>query len=101
MSKRDRDLGLALVVIYDADGEHVFPDAVGCYIGPSTPIEVEQGVSWRDALADEMAKVAALEAALESLGYEVAHFHDVVELKRTYPDVQNLIVNGEPWDLED
>ncbi len=93
MSKTTR--GLALVVGRDCNGDPL-PDAFGCYIGPHVAIEVEQGTSWRDALADETARANALEDLLGSLGYEVNYFTDVAQL----PDeVQTLAVNGEPWDL--
>lgn len=87
---------LALVVIRNGKGAPL-PDAFGCFIGPHQPIEVEEGVSWRDALADALARGNALEDALGSLGYEVEyHDGDVTEL----PDeVQTLTVNGEPWDF--
>lgn len=80
----------------NADSDDILPDAFGCYIGPNEPIEVEEGVSWRDALAEESARVNALEDALASLGYEVSYHYDVEGL----PDeVETLTVNDEPWDL--
>jgi len=87
--------GLALIV-GRKDGDEPLPDAFGCYIGPSHPIEVEEGTSWRDALADETARANALEDLLGSLGYEVSYYDDVTNL----PDeVQTLTVNGEAWEL--
>lgn len=87
--------GLVLVTLRK-DGDAILPDAFGCYIGPSHPIEVEEGVSWRDALADETARANALEDALASLGVEVHYYDDVEEL----PDeVQTLAVNDEPWEI--
>lgn len=91
--------GLALVVLRKDGGAEAEPDAFGCYIGPSVPIEVDEGVSWRDALAHEMAKVAALEDVLASLGYE-AHFCASTYEVAAFDDVQSLTVNGQPWDLD-
>lgn len=89
--------GLVLVTLRrDGDDGIVMPDAFGCYIGPSHPIEVEEGVSWRDALADETARANALEDALASLGVEVHYYDDVEQL----PDeVQTLAVNDESWEI--
>jgi len=90
-----RAKGLVLVV-GRKDGDAILPDAFGCYIGPNTPVEVEEGTSWRDALADETARANALEDLLASLGVEVQYHDDVVQL----PDgVQTLAVNGEAWEI--
>lgn len=90
-----RTHGLVLVVGRDDAGD-VIPDAFGCYLGPSVPVEVEEGVSWRDALAHETARANALEDLLGSLGIEVGYYDDVEAM----PDeVDTLAVNGEPWEL--
>lgn len=87
---------LVLVALHK-NGDEILPDAFGCYIGPSVPIEAEQGTSWRDALASETARANALEDALGSLGIEVHYYDDVEQL----PDeVRTLSVNNEPWDLK-
>lgn len=87
--------GLVLVVGRD-DGNDALPDAFGCYIAASHPIEIEEGTSWRDALAEETARANALEDLLASLGHEVSYYDDVENL----PDeVQTLTVNGEAWEL--
>lgn len=89
--------GLCLVVLRGpGDSDHIHRDAVGCYIGPSHPIEVEQGTSWRDALAQETARANALEDALAAVGWAVQYHLSVEDL----PDeVQTLAVNDEPWEL--
>lgn len=87
--------GLILVALRK-DGDEILPDAFGCYIGPNHPIEVEPGVSWRDAVANETARANALEDALASVGYEVHYYDSVDQLPE---EVQTLAVNDEPWDL--
>lgn len=91
--------GLVIVVLRK-DGDQMLPDAFGTYIGPHEPIEIPEGMSWRDAVADETARANALEEALASLGYDVAYYDDVAEVA-AYDEVQTLTVNGEPWDLRD
>lgn len=90
--------GLCLAVLRQGDDAHAFPDAFGCYIGKSDPIEVPEGLSWRDAVAEERARANALEDLLASLGYEVAYYDTVAELAE-FDDVETLTVNGESWDL--
>lgn len=88
--------GLVLVVGHTGDASGFMPDAFGYYVGPSHPIEVEQGTSWRDALAEETARANALEDLLASLGYEVFYYDNAEQL----PDeVETLTVNGAAWDL--
>jgi hypothetical protein len=89
--------GFVLVVGRDDDND-VLPDAFGCYIGAHYPIEIEVGTSWRDALAEEMARANALEDLLASLGYEASYYDDVEQLP---DDVESLTVNGEAWELAD
>jgi hypothetical protein len=90
--------GLVLVVLRTKRDEDILPDAFGCYIGPSVPIEVDQGTSWRDALADETARANALEDAIGHLGYEIHYYDNVAQL----PDeVQTLAVNDEPWEIRE
>jgi len=88
--------GLVLVVA-EKDGL-ILQDSHGTYIGPHEPIEIPEGMSWRDAVAEERARANALEDLLGSLGCEVSYYDDVSEL----PDeVQTLAVNQESWSLRD
>lgn len=88
---------VTLTPIADTGGGPVMPVAVGGYIGRSKPIEVPEGVSWRDALAEALATVSALEDALASVGYDTAYPRSVEEVAEA--GASSLLVNGEPWDL--
>lgn len=90
---------LVLVSLTAEAGPARLKDAFGAYIGGHTVLEIPQGISTRDYLAELEAKVLALEASLEALGYEVHYPNDVESLRRDY-EAQTLTVNGEPWDLE-
>lgn len=94
-----KDPGLVLVAVRHEESGNYLPDAFGCYIGRHSPVEVPEGVSWRDALAGEMARANALEDVLESLGYDVSYFETVSQLAEEADGIETLCVNGEPWDL--
>jgi hypothetical protein len=89
---------LRIVVLRSTDSGLNLPDAFGCYVGRSEPIEVEEGRSWRDALADAHATINALEDALASLGYEAAYCETPDEAAEQ-DGVESLTVNDEPWAL--
>jgi len=88
--------GLVLVV-GRMDGK-VMVDAFGGYIPRSQPIEVTEGVSWRDALAEESARANALEDLLASIGVEVEYHFDAAAVAAR-GEVQTLTVNDQPWEL--